>query len=153
MGERLENHGAGIFISTLLIGALVAAASGRPAAAQEPASARDGVYTDAQAVRGQDAFNADCATCHPAKEGSGDGTAPRLWGPEFISRWADRTVGDILVTMRTTMPPNSPASLAKDTYADVLAYVLKMNGFPGGATDLGAGSTPLDRIAVQTKAR
>jgi S-disulfanyl-L-cysteine oxidoreductase SoxD len=141
------------FLSTFLIGALLAAEGAGPAAAQEPASASAGVYTEDQATRGQDAFNADCATCHPAKEGTGDGTAPRLWGPEFITRWADRTVGDILVTMRTTMPPNSPASLAKDTYADVLAYVLKMNGFPAGATDLGAGSTPLDRIAVQSKAR
>jgi mono/diheme cytochrome c family protein len=149
----LENRGAAVVVGTFLIGSLVAAASGGPAAAQEPASASDGVYSEAQAMRGQDAFNADCATCHPGKEGSGDGTAPRLWGPEFIARWADRTVGDILVTMRTTMPPNSPASLAKDTYADVLAYVLKMNGFPGGATDLGAGSTPLDRIAVAPKAR
>ena len=101
-------------------------------------SASEGVYTHQQASRGQASFTADCNSCHPAMDDTA-GEAPSLSGPEFLSRWAGRSVGDILVTMRTTMPPNAAGSLAKDTYVDILAYVLSANGYPPGTTELGAG--------------
>ncbi len=81
------------------------------------------------------------------------GDAPSLSGPEFLSRWAGRSVGDILLTMRTTMPPNAAGSLAKDTYVDILAYVLSANGYPPGTTELGAGGAALDGIAMDRKGR
>ncbi len=81
------------------------------------------------------------------------GEAPSLAGSEFRSRWAGRSVGDILVTMRTTMPPNAAGSLAKDAYIDILAYVLSANGSPPGTTELGAGGAALDGIAMDRKGR
>ena len=54
--------------------------------------------------------------------------------------------------MRSSMPPNAPASLSRETYLDILAYVLKANGYPPGSTELGAG-TALTGIALDSNAR
>jgi len=137
----------------LALGFMLLAAAGRTfnAAAQSPpVSAKSGVYTDGQAKRGEDAFRAECVSCHPAMGGSGDGAAPALSGSDFLGRWADRSVGDIFATMRSTMPPNSPASLARETYVDILAYVLKANGYPPGSAELGSG-TAMNEIAMGGK--
>jgi hypothetical protein len=55
--------------------------------------------------------------------------------------------------MRSAMPPSSPGSLARETYFEALAYILKANGYPAGATELGAGPIPLDRITLEPKPR
>jgi mono/diheme cytochrome c family protein len=124
------------------------------AAAEQDAglAAKDGVYTERQAMRGQEAFGAECTACHPAMGAGGDGAAPALSGSAFLGRWADRTVGDVMTTMRSSMPPNAPASLSRETYIDILAYVLKANGYPAGSTELGAG-TALNTIAMGPIAR
>ena len=62
--------------------ALVTAA---PNAAQTK-SVVDGVYSEAQATRGAEAYKKDCSSCHG--EGlDGDGFAPGLAGSEFLSNW------------------------------------------------------------------
>jgi S-disulfanyl-L-cysteine oxidoreductase SoxD len=48
------------------------------------------------------------------------------------------------------MPKNEPGSLAPEEYADVLAYLLQLNGMPAGERDLPADSTALKRIRIDT---
>jgi hypothetical protein len=36
----------------------------------------------------------------------------------------------------TTMPQDNPGELSKDSYRDVLAYILRRNGYPKGTSDL-----------------
>jgi mono/diheme cytochrome c family protein len=124
------------------------------AARQEPSrSIWDGVFTDAQAARGEKAFQAQCASCHAVLKGSSDATAPALSGSEFMERWADQSVGEIFQTMRTTMPPSAPASLSKEAYADILAYVLKANKYPAGSAELVPDAAKLGQIVVEPKPR
>ena len=43
-----------------------------------------------------------------------------------------------------TMPPPNPGSLPDDTYADIVAYVLDINGFESGGAEFLVDSEALD---------
>ena len=104
-----------------------------------------GVYTEAQAERGHAAYAANCQACHgPALQGVGE--AKPLTGPEFLSTWNGLSLGDLFDRFRTTMPIDRPGALSRDTYADVLAYVLKFNGYPAGKAELDRRSEMLATI-------
>jgi mono/diheme cytochrome c family protein len=105
----------------------------------------DGVYTDAQAARGELAFGAHCANCHGANLG-GTGEAPALAGPQFLSDFDGLSVGDLFDRIRTTMPQDNPGSLSRDQLADILAFLLKANGLPSGSKELDRRSEYLKAI-------
>jgi mono/diheme cytochrome c family protein len=114
--------------------------------AQQPApkSVLDGVYTDAQAKRGEKIFVDTCATCHgPKLEGTSTG-GPTLSGPDFINGWKDMSVGALLNKINMDMPSNAPGTLTPEQYADVMAYVLSVNKYPAGQTEL-----PTDPVALK----
>jgi mono/diheme cytochrome c family protein len=93
----------------------------------------DGVYTEAQAARGTTAFGQSCAGCHAL---AAEGKAP-LAGDPFWKSFAQKTVGDLLEFVSANMPNGAPGSLSEPTYNDVVALILKSNGFPAGTTELG----------------
>ncbi len=93
----------------------------------------DGVYTDAQADRGTKAFGQSCSGCHTL---AAVGKSP-LVGESFWKSFAQKTVGDLLAYVSTNMPNGTPGSLSESTYSDIVAVMLKSNGFPAGATELG----------------
>jgi cytochrome c len=74
----------------------------------------DGVFTDAQAVRGQNAYKASCAPCHKA-DLLGDTGAPALAGPDFFSRWNGSSADDLVKTIRASMPQDAPDTLGTQT--------------------------------------
>ena len=92
----------------------------------------DGVYTEAQAARGVAAFGQSCSGCHAL---AAAGKAP-LVGDPFWKSFAQKTVGDLLEYVSTNMPNGSPRSLSESTYQDIVALMLKSNGFPAGASEL-----------------
>ena len=106
-----------------------------------------GIYTAAQAERGAGLYAQRCGACHGAAL-NGTGEAPPLVGGEFVSHWDTLSVGDLYDRVRTTMPQNDPMSLTREEYADVLAYVLKNNGFPEGARELDKRSEVLATISI-----
>jgi mono/diheme cytochrome c family protein len=97
----------------------------------------DGVYTEAQAARGMMAFGQSCAGCHALAP---EGRAP-LVGDAFWKSFAQKTVGDLLEFVSTNMPNGTPGSLTEPTYRDIVALMLKSNGFPAGTTELGSNTT------------
>src|SRR5262249_17807465 len=48
-----------------------------------------------------------------------------------------KTVGDLLTYVKANMPNNNPGTLPASSYNDLVALILKSNGFPSGSTDLG----------------
>ena len=88
----------------------------------------DGVYTEAQATRGTAAFGQSCAGCHAL---AAKGKAP-LVGDAFWKSFAQKSVGELLEFVSTYMPNGSPGSLAEPAYRDIVALMLKSNGFPAG---------------------
>ena len=107
----------------------------------------DGVYTDAQAKRGEALYAQKCAGCHGPELGGGD-TAPSLTGPEFNAGWNDQTADDLKERIRVTMPADAPQSLNHQEATDILAFIFSKDGFPAGQTELPKDSPPLKEIKI-----
>ena len=122
-------------IAVLATALAVSAGIGGVAWAQSGPTVLDGVYTAAQADQGQVQFSQNCAACHGSGL-TGNGEAPALVGGEFISNWAGLTVGELFERIRTTMPQDNPGKLSRAQYAQILAFILKSNGYPAGQKEL-----------------
>ena len=111
----------------------------QPGRAQEKAagigpSVLDGVYTPAQARRGQEQFEQHCASCHRRDLGGVSG--PALKGDRFLDQWREFPLEVLFNDMRTQMPMGNPGGLPPATYLDISAYLLEANGLPAGGTEL-----------------
>jgi plastocyanin len=115
-----------------------------------PASAMAGVYTKEQASRGQAAYNQSCRTCH-MDDLSGSDHVPALAGDAFMMLWENKSVGDLYNRTRLTMPQGSAGQLSPQTYIDIVAFMLKANNFPAGASELAPNEDSLTRITIQKK--
>jgi mono/diheme cytochrome c family protein len=123
---------------------VVAAALSDPALAQSsvPQSVRStasGVYTEEQATRGRDTYQMQCKSCH---------TPASHTGPTFASWWDRKPLSDLYQFVTTRMPKNEPGSLQPDEYADLIAYLLKLNDLPSGSEPLPADSVALKKIRI-----
>jgi S-disulfanyl-L-cysteine oxidoreductase SoxD len=127
-----------------------AAAKPTPMASPTSSEATAGIYTDAQASRGDAVYAAHCAQCHMQDMG-GREPAPQLAGAVFLSKWLTRSVGDLYQKIVTTMPAGSPASLKPADYADLVALILQANGFPAGTAELPADPAALNLIKINQK--
>lgn len=107
----------------------------------------DGVFSDAQAVRGQNAYKQSCAPCHKA-DLLGDTGAPALAGPDFFSRWNGSSADDLVKTIRASMPQDAPDTLGTQTYVDIVSFLLKSNGGPAGSSELSTDSGALKQVMV-----
>jgi mono/diheme cytochrome c family protein len=109
----------------------------------------DGVYTAEQTRRGETAYLQACAGCHGTALEGGDMTPP-LVGGAFTANWNDLTVGDLFERIRTTMPLDKPGRLSRQQNADVIAFLLKANGWPAGTADLPPEPPALNQIRIQS---
>jgi mono/diheme cytochrome c family protein len=115
----------------LLLGALVAAAQ----VASGP-SISSGVFTAAQAKRGNDAYQASCSGCHGSDLHATDAEAVDLTGPGFRTKWTGKNLEERFETIRDTMPVGNANTLGDKTYMDILAFILQSNDFPPGNQEL-----------------
>ena len=135
-------------LAAVVIAGGVLAASGH---AQSPAkTVWDGVFSPEQAARGEAQYIARCAACHGATL-NGTGEAPGLNGGEFVSHYDQLTIADLFDRVRTTMPQNDPGSMSRDEYADVVAFLLKANGFPAGTAALDRRTEVMATIGIQSQ--
>jgi len=102
-------------------------------------SVAHGVYTDDQAERGKTAFEMHCASCHELSFHTGE---------EFRFAWFGRSVYDLFKVIKTTMPEDNIGGLTDDEYTRVIAYILKLNGFPAGKDSLAADSISMGQIKI-----
>ena len=143
---RTPVAGATFLAATILI----AASADTAGRGQAAASIWDGVYTEAQATRGQARYKASCAMCHSA-DLLGD-SGPALVGEPFMQRWNGTSVNDMLVTLRQTMPQDAPDSLGTPGYVDLIAFLLKSNSVPAGAAELPTETVALQGIKITARA-
>lgn len=94
----------------------------------------DGVFTDAQAQRGEVAYGISCAGCH-GQDLYGRAMGP-LRGDHFLDRWREDSLDVLFTHIRTRMPADAAGSLSEAAYLDILAYILHVNGFPAGPVEL-----------------
>ncbi|MFN7984077.1 MAG: cytochrome c [Vicinamibacterales bacterium] len=133
-------------------------------APQTPRTVWDGVYTSAQAARGEAEYNRYCSSCHmpdllgnpthppgqpPTRTFTGvrSGTPP-LRGAQFVANWTGLTLSDLFTRNRVSMPQAAPGSLSRQQNADILAYILSQNGYPAGTTELPRDDAPLAEFRI-----
>jgi mono/diheme cytochrome c family protein len=104
-------------------------------------------FTAEQAAKGKTSYNSNCAVCHGNTMTNGT-FGPPLAGEYFRNKWLGRTIRTFYDDART-MPPSGPASLPDDTYADIVAHILEVNGFKAGGIKLPAGGQALDEMTIQ----
>jgi mono/diheme cytochrome c family protein len=87
-----------------------------------------------QADRGEERYAKDCEECHGEDlRGGLNGGAP-LRGLAFEDKYFKDVPASVLYSyMSSLMPPNSPGRYSPSVYADLMAYLLKRNGFQPGA--------------------
>lgn len=112
----------------LLFGFLAVSA----AAAAQAASVQDGVFSTAQATRGEGVILDACARCHHASLIGGENDTPPLVGEAFWQKWKGATLGEFFEKMQATMPSDGPGKLTKAQYLAALAYILQANNLPAG---------------------
>ena len=110
-------------------------------------SANDGIFTSAQATRGQQEFAEHCARCH-GTDLAGRGHAPALAGDSFLQQWRARSVGELFQSTSLTMPQQRPHSLTDQAYIELVSFILQANGFPYGSAELAPDLGLLNKITI-----
>jgi mono/diheme cytochrome c family protein len=119
--------------------ATVAVAQVTPPAAPAPAdAAAAGVFTAEQAERGLAAYTSRCSACH------GDDITHVVMG------YPD--AGQFFSFISTEMPASAPGSLQPQMYADIIAYLLSVNGFAAGPQELLPDPAVLEQVVIKAPA-
>ena len=109
-------------------------------------TAKDGVYTAAQATRGKSIFDMRCAVCHGEML---DGAAgPPLVGDVFLGPRNGQPVSDLFDKIHATMPADAPGTLEPAQVADVVAFILQANKFPAARAELVSTAAVLKQITL-----
>ena len=157
-GRVRRRHGWRVVVAAAAAAAAVAGwqasgvaggASGGGRALQEQ-STWSGVYTGAQASRGEGVYNSSCAVCHGDDLAGGE-MGPGLAGNSFLSFWDGLSLGDLYQVMTVSMPQDNPGSLDTGQYVDVIAYMLQESEFPTGDGELSEAA--LGDITIQAQAQ
>ena len=93
---------------------------------QDQKSVKAGVYTAAQSDRGQVLFRS-----------------------KFYTSFAGKPMWEMFDVISDTMPEDNPGSMKPEEYVDVMAYLLKLNNFPTGNTELPVGKEALSAIVME----
>jgi len=118
------------------------------------ASVWDGVFSEAQANRGQAVYPGSCGTCHGRRlNGAPDDpdmrSTPPLARARFLRVWEGRSLATLFEYTRATMPENNPNSLTDQEYVDVIAYMLTVGRIPAGDDELQPDPQSLARVVIR----
>jgi mono/diheme cytochrome c family protein len=127
---------AGLVWAVWMMSVVLVTASSDQTAAAKTTKAR--VYSAAQATRGEALYMSMCVSCHP----------PATYTGAVFLTWQGRNLGELLAFLQEKMPKNDPGNLTAKEYADVMAYLLKLNKMPAGRVDLPADAKTLRGINI-----
>lgn len=110
-----------------------------------------GLFTAAQARAGAKVYAGHCAECHGGKlQGM---VGPTLKGSGFAAKSMNYTVGGMFGFMSQQMPAGEPGSLSHKQYAEVMAFILKENGYPAGKKKLTYTGAKHSKVALVSKVK
>jgi len=117
-----------------------------PALHGQARAASAGVYSAAQATRGQAVFKDKCAACHgDMLEGL---VGPPLAGDEFLKAWGNQPLSELVGKIQKTMPQTEPGSLTRPQAVDLVAHILQVGKFPAGQAALPEGEDALKQVVL-----
>jgi S-disulfanyl-L-cysteine oxidoreductase SoxD len=122
-------------------------AQAKPAGTAKPAASAakttlSGIYTKAQAAKGEETYFNMCVNCHPKGYYA---------GPGFKANWNNRPLWDLWDWISNKMPKNDPGSLTPAEVVQVMAYILQQNKMPAGTVALPPNEKTLYGIKIQIK--
>ena len=109
----------------------------------------DGIFTNAQADLGKQSVTR-CQGCH-GPELAGTDRAPALKGNAFLANWEDGSVNRLFTKIRDGMPPGNVDSLTPEVKLNIVAHLLRENGFPAGSSELTMNAEALDSLQITKK--
>jgi mono/diheme cytochrome c family protein len=113
-----------------------------------PRTVWDSVFSSAQAARGESAYAKGCARCHGAALTGGD-QSPPLAGAAFLGNWNAQSLYDLHSRIKSTMPSDSVGIYDQKFVTDVIAFMLKANGFPAGNAELSPVDDSLKAVTIR----
>jgi hypothetical protein len=108
-------------IAVALVGAGETRAEPTPRSA---AARRVHAVNDSQADLGRRWFAASCEECHAVDD---------VTSADFKAKWGGRTAFDLFDQISRTMPEETPGSLPRRAYVDIIAYLMQQNGVVAAA--------------------
>ena len=106
-------------------------------------------FTKAQVSAGRRDYRTHCASCHGPRM-QGEHLSPPLVGARFDQAWRGKSAGVLAFHLRR-MPPEPRAktgNLGDETYANILAYILKTNGLETGDVVLPSDLDALGELSI-----
>jgi mono/diheme cytochrome c family protein len=140
--------GAAVWAATVASVSLVARQT--PASSPSPVEKTTvwiGVFSEAQAYRGEKVADTFCIGCHGAGLTGGD-SGPKLVGEKFLADWDGKSVADLVDWIFEEMPEDAPGTLKKEDVRSVVAYILQQNQMPTGKRELTADRDALAAITI-----
>lgn len=101
---------------------------------------RDGVFSSAQAARGERVFESICVNCHEMTEFTAAGA--------YLEDVEGEPLWETFDFVSSEMPEDDPGSLEPKEYAAVLAYIFSVYGLPSGDAELPVDRDSLRAIAI-----
>jgi alcohol dehydrogenase (cytochrome c) len=98
----------------------------------------DGIFSSQQVKSGKRLYKKYCKSCH---EGDYFGPVLLAWQGEQLSSFFD--------VMTAAMPENDPGSLEQEQYTDLLAFILKISGYPQDTRSLDPGTAEFAGIVIE----
>ncbi|HUK32342.1 MAG TPA: cytochrome c [Vicinamibacterales bacterium] len=144
-----------ILAATLVVGVSLCAVAARAVQAQANVTPQyqpfptiwGGVYTAAQADRGQPTAARLCGRCH-GPELRGTDKAPRLTGSRFFERWDNLRLLDIVAYIQGAMPREHEFFVSGDDARDITGFMLRESGVPAGTEPVSKDVNVLSQILV-----
>jgi hypothetical protein len=106
-------------------------------------------FTAEQADRGETRFGRECVECHGEDLGGGLLGGPPLRGQAFLEKFGNGApASGLFLFMSTAMPPDQPGRFTATAYAEMMAFILRGNGFAEGAP-LPSDPAALDALIME----
>jgi len=141
---------------SLAVGAALAAAMLVTTIVAEPAAAQvsiwSGVFTQAQAKRGEDLYSGACAQCHGMRLNgaaqSDQPPSPAIARAGFLRKWDGKTVAELFTYVLEMMPTDRPGTLTAQQSIDAVAHMFAVSEIPAGDKELPADAKALEGIVI-----
>jgi cytochrome c len=112
------------------------------AAAAEPRTVNDSIYTKAQAKAGEQLYADQCMLCHDKK-----------YFRPVLKRSAGQSLSIMFAVMSTSMPESNPGFLSQKEYVDILAYILSLSRYAAGDEELSYQDGALNDVKIEARKR
>jgi cytochrome c len=107
-------------------------------------------YTKEQAARGKKYYEKYCAECHGKEFKGGVNGGPVLKGVSFLEKYANGAPASWLFEfMYYMMPPDQAGRFSVKKYTDMMAYILKKNGFKSSGEPLPSDIESLENLILE----